>query len=240
MIEAAPVLGVAGRVARAVASVARPDAVLRVVDPRLLSPGERRRGARLRHPTDRAAYVAAHLLVRWCAALLTRRAVASLELIQRCSECGGRDHGRPSLAGLPDVYVSLAHARGAVAAAAGWGTIGVDLELTTAPGAAAMPVALSPAEQDRVRESGTPDATFLRYWVCKEALVKAGATDLDGMAGIDLSQRPEASEPGRRTADRYGALHVVDWIDTPMGAAVAVAASDPPVEFAFPGGEPVG
>src|SRR3954465_8806288 len=94
--------------------------VLRTADPSMLTVDERLRYAALRRPADRDAFLASHLLVRRCAAALTGRAPETLELVQVCGECGSRGHGRPLLAGVPDVHVSLAHTRGVVVAGAGW------------------------------------------------------------------------------------------------------------------------
>ena len=81
--------------------------------------------------------------------------------VQRCESCGG-PHGRPRLPGIP-LAVSWAHARGWVIAAAHRGErLGVDIDLLDAH----APIA------DSSPVSG-------RHFVRAEALVKAGAYDLD-------------------------------------------------------------
>ncbi|WP_456877477.1 4'-phosphopantetheinyl transferase family protein [Geodermatophilus sp. SYSU D00710] len=207
----------------------RARAVLEDADGGVLTARERRRAAALRHPADRESYVAAHVLVRHCAAALTGRAVGTLELVQRCAECGSADHGRPSLAGLPEVHVSLAHTRGAVVAAADWHPVGVDLEGPPAGGTgpAVLGSALTPAELERVRESADPATAFLRHWVRKESLVKVGAATLDDLSRIEVDLCP-GQDPSGPTVGRFGSLDVADWFDDALRVAVGVAGTGTP------------
>ncbi|OII61500.1 hypothetical protein BJP40_05125 [Streptomyces sp. CC53] len=175
--------------------------VLPLLDTVVLAPYERDRAAR--HPAgqQRDDYLAAHVLVRLCAARYLGVDPATLVLGQHCTGCGGEDHGRPFLRGLPGVGVSLSHTRGAVAAAAGHGPVGVDVE--DAAGAVFSPrVAarvLAPAELSAVRADPDPARAFLRLWVRKESLVKVGATTLGGLRGFDLTASG-APAPGRTGA----------------------------------------
>ncbi|HEY5879264.1 MAG TPA: 4'-phosphopantetheinyl transferase superfamily protein [Nakamurella sp.] len=153
-----------------------------------LTPAERHRGAALADGTARNDFVAAHLLVRLCAAAVTGRSPAELRIVQRCTSCGGR-HGRPMIEGCTDVHVSLSHAGGVVAAASGPQPVGVDVErVRTLDGRAALYArTLHPAEQADVQRDPDPDWAFLRHWVRKEAVIKSGFGDLAGMRHIDLS-----------------------------------------------------
>ncbi|MGY1914928.1 4'-phosphopantetheinyl transferase family protein [Blastococcus sp. SYSU DS0973] len=229
--------GVAGApLRRPLVFVARPAAVLEAGDQHLLAESERRRGAALRLPADREAHAAAHLLARYCAAALTGRPVATLELVQRCPDCGSTEHGRPSIAGLPDLHVSLAHTRGAVAAGADRRPIGVDVEGANTYDAtpAAMDYALTSAELARVRSAEDPPTAFLRHWVRKECLVKVGVVSLDGLTRVELDPATERNAGGGRTSSRFGSLHLLDWFDRSLGVAIAAAAAEPPAVAAFP------
>ena len=214
----------------------RPADVLRTVDRGVLTPSERQRGAALAHTADRDAHAAAHLLVRCCAAALTGRAVDSLELVQECADCGSTDHGRPAIAGLPDLHVSLAHTRGAVVAGADWRPVGVDVESARARGTspAVMTYALSPAEIDRVRSARDRSAAFLRHWTRKESLVKVGAVTLDRLSTIDLDPGSERDGGAGRTSARFGSLYLLDWFDAELDAVIAAAGWSPPVVGSFP------
>ncbi|MFJ2773527.1 4'-phosphopantetheinyl transferase family protein [Streptomyces sp. NPDC087300] len=177
----------------------RPTAdLLPYVDESRLAPYERRRAARLPAGPRRQDYLAAHVLVRLCAARLTGTHADTLVLAQHCDDCGRDDHGRPFLPGHPDLHVSLSHTTGAVAAAAGPEPVGVDVEDASAavfdPAIAAR--VLTPAELTAVRADPDPARAFLRLWVRKEALVKVGLGTLGRLRELDLTG--PAPPPGTR------------------------------------------
>ncbi|WP_063857157.1 MULTISPECIES: 4'-phosphopantetheinyl transferase superfamily protein [unclassified Kitasatospora] len=201
--------------------LARPD-----LGEHLLTDLERTRADRFRLASSRADFVAAHLLVRECAARLMGRPVAGLTLLQRCPDCARDDHGKPYLAEHPEAQVSLSHGRGVVAAAAGLHPVGVDVEQSSGGTAAeVMERVLSAGELRRVREHADPDRAFLRLWVRKEAMVKLGRTTLDTLTEIDLSALELDGSPLR---SRYGDLHLLDWVDERHGAAVGVVSTEEP------------
>ncbi|MFD8418902.1 4'-phosphopantetheinyl transferase family protein [Streptomyces sp. NPDC059466] len=168
----------------------------------------------------REDYLAAHVLVRLCAARLTGEPPATVVLGQLCGDCGGEDHGRPFVRGRPGLRVSLSHARGVVGAAAGPGLVGVDVEdAATAlfdPRVAAR--VLAPAELAAVRADPDPARAFLRLWVRKEALVKVGVTTLGGLRGLDLTN------PGAVPGWRFLA-----WNSPDGGSTAAAVARTTPV-----------
>jgi 4'-phosphopantetheinyl transferase len=160
----------------------------------------------------------------------------TLEVVQRCAECGSTEHGRPSVAGLPDLHISLAHTREAVVAGADWHPVGVDAEDLRLPGLdpAVMSFALTAAEIGRVRSAKDPSTAFLRQWTRKECLVKIGAAALDGLSRIEVDPRTERDVGAGRTVGRFGALHVADWVDGALEVVVAAAGAGPPVVESFP------
>jgi 4'-phosphopantetheinyl transferase len=215
---------------RPLLAVATPAEVLDHADPRLLGAAERARSASLQNPADRAAYIAAHLLVRQCAATLTGRPMADLVLRQWCADCGAVGHGRPAFEGLPDVHISWAHDRGAVVATAAWHPVGVDIEaLPPVVATAGRSSGLAAAEQRQVRSAEDPSLLALRYWVRKECLVKMGMTSLDGMHRIDLSRLVERRHRAGWSVSRYRGLHITDWCDATRSALVAVAGAGVPL-----------
>ena len=209
----------------------RPEDVLHVAGEHLLTPRERRRAGALRHRADRDAYVAAHHLVRHCAAALTGRPVEALELVQECADCGSTEHGRPSIAGVPGLHVSLAHTRGAVVAGADRRPIGVDVEgaRTRDLDPALLAHTLTAAEAARVRSASDPPSAFVRHWVRKECLVKLGVVTLDELSHVELDPTTEQDVEEGRTRSRFGPLHLLDWVDPTLDVAVAAAAHGPPV-----------
>jgi 4'-phosphopantetheinyl transferase len=194
----------------------------------LLSPAEQERMARLRRPSDREAFLAAHLLIRKCAARVLGVRPGDISIVQRCATCGG-PHGRPEVGGHPDVGASLAHSHGVVAAAAGTVPVGIDVEaFPPADGLAAgeLSAALTPAEVGAIESAPDPRQAMLLAWVRKEACLKAGLVDLDGLGGFDLSVLPLDPPPADmvvRSLEHAGwAVH--DWWDGLAGAIGAVVA----------------
>jgi 4'-phosphopantetheinyl transferase len=193
-----------------------------------LTAAEQGRVAALRRSADRDGYVAAHLLVRQCVARLAGIDLAAVQLIQRCPSCGGRDHGRPSVRDRNDLYVSLSHSHGVVAAAAGWVPVGVDVELARDRAVEENLIrhALAPGEQVLVKASNDPSEAFLRQWMRKEALIKVGMTTLGTMSKIDLSSLPLDIRRPALCQSRFRGWHFLDWAGD-RGEGLAAVAAQP-------------
>ncbi|MFI9837053.1 4'-phosphopantetheinyl transferase family protein [Nonomuraea sp. NPDC051941] len=164
----------------------RPDEVRAPED--WLTEVETERAGRFRFEADRASFVAAHLLVRLCAAAVLDVEPQGLTLLQRC-ELHGLGHGKPYIEEAPELGVSFSHTRGYVCAAAGPGKVGVDAEHVP-------PGPLDPLLADRVltpreRAMVTGNDELIRHWTRKEALIKRGELTLDRLraGGDDLEGR---------------------------------------------------
>ncbi|MBG0829641.1 phosphopantetheinyl transferase-like protein [Planomonospora sp. ID67723] len=196
--------------------------------PALLTEIERDRAARFVRESDRRDFIAAHVLVRRCAARITGVPEDRLTLLQVC-ELHGPGHGRPYLAEIPRLGVSLSHSRGYVCAAAGPGRIGVDAEHVP-PG----PLDESLAEQSlAAAELPLVDGNeaLIRLWVRKEALVKRGELNLDGLRTTDLSALP-LDHSRRPRALEWEGRHLLEWRTGPDGPDImACAISDHPITF---------
>jgi 4'-phosphopantetheinyl transferase len=194
----------------------------------LLSPAEKERMSRLRRSSDREDFQAAHVLVRQCAARLLGVDPGDVSIVQHCATCGG-PHGRPEVAGHPDVGASIAHSHGVVAAAAGTVPVGIDVEaFPPADGLAAtdLSAALTAAEMRAIESAADRPRAMLLAWVRKEACLKAGLVDLDGLNGFDLSglrlDPPPVDFVVRSLG--HGSWTVHDWRDGRSGAIGAVVA----------------
>lgn len=214
-----------------------------------LSPRERDASLRFRRPADRLDYPASHALFRLLAARwlgLPAADAAGLDIRRTCAGCGSTDHGKPSIEG---VAMSMSRSHGTVmAAAAPAGTsLGADIERVPAQVFAGFDdFALAPEERwgrDGIGLTGPEltDAGRIRWWVAKEAALKAAGVGLAmdpssvrlvparsggtaGMAGTAGSAGPA----GTLLAECAGnaAVHglVVTPVPAPDGYAAAVAA----------------
>ncbi|WP_431678347.1 4'-phosphopantetheinyl transferase family protein [Kitasatospora sp. KL5] len=196
----------------------------------LLTPAERERAAGLRRERNRLDFLAAHLLVRLCAAHLLGVPVSEPVLVQHCPDCDLPGHGAPALAGRPGIGLSLSHTEGVVAAAAGPVPVGVDVEQ---PGTGRGDLAdlharvLGAAESAAVAARPDPAGAFLRQWVRKEAMIKIGRVSLDTLAEVDLSALPlDAAGPGP-ARHRHEDLHLLDWTEPRSGALLAAVSTRP-------------
>ena len=193
------------------AAVAEVDA-----DLGLFTAAERARHERLVADADKQAYAAAHVLVRECAAKLLGTSREEIVIEQRCARCDSTEHGAPSVAGA-DVRVSLSHARGQVAAVAATRRCGIDVEkISRGPDRA-----LSPREVAWVAGQDDAAYAFMRLWVRKEALVKAGHGSMASARRLDvLSGGPSGDAP----ADQIGEVRLTQWEGSGFLGAVAICA----------------
>lgn len=189
-----------------------------------LSPTEHRRAAAFRFESDRADFLAAHLLARVCVADLLSRPPEAITLTQRCDSCGG-EHGRPYVAGRPELRVSWSHARGYVAAAAAPVPVAVDVEVVgrTRVGTGLVDAMLDAVDAAAVRAADDPEQAFLRQWTRRECLVKLGSATLDRLREVRLTGLPLMPEGPPRWRAWRDDLDVLDWWDGELhavGAAV--------------------
>ena len=196
-----------------------------------LSPEEQVRARSFRFDADRQSYVAAHLLVRRAAGLLTGRPAHEFELMQRCDTCGG-PHGRPHIKAAPELFVSLSHVRNGVAAAASYRPVGIDMEMREGHSLASLrsEAAFSATELERLdrldrHDPAAAESLALQWWVRKECLIKLGRLTLDTLTRVEAA------------AELPAGLAYWDWCHGPsrcVGAVVTteLARSDSP-SFSF-------
>lgn len=197
----------------------------------LLTLAEQDRADRFRFERDRRDFVAAHLLVRVAGAVALRVDPRELTLLQRCPDCH-EAHGIPSFAEEQALKVSLTHTRGYVAAAVGWGPVGVDAERTGPASRVDDGLAsavLAPGELKLLSAAADTRHAFSTLWVRKEAMVKFGRGSLDDLSRLDLSAfplpDPSRSNPSIHRADGY---FLLDWQDPRWEAVGAAVTAHPP------------
>ncbi len=184
---------------------------------RLLTDAERRRADALRFDADRRDFVAAHVLARQCVAEVMKVDPAEVTIWQRCATCGGQ-HGKPVVLDAPAIDVSWSHGGGHVAAVAGAGRLGIDLEPTRGPRRpVAIRSALASAEARWVRAAADPHAAFTRLWVRKEALIKVGELTLSTLSTVDFTG------PSGELLPRWRGITITGWETAHVVGAVAHA-----------------
>lgn len=193
------------------------------LSPQALTPAEAERARAFQRPEDRDDFVAAHLLVRLAAARVLGVPADRVTLRQHCADCGG-PHGKPSVEGHPEVSVSLSHAPGLVAAAAGRDPVGVDIERLGGPPVPLQAMALvlsEPEMRDVLAADACRQRVFFRLWVRKECLVKIGSARLQTMRDTDVSA---AADGGAFARSGY----FLDWEGVePDHVAAAVGTTRP-------------
>ena len=90
------------------------------------------------------------------------------------------EKGRPFIEGRPDIFISLSHSKGVVAAAVGERAVGIDIEYI-------RPV--SDKVKARVCKSAPEnDNKFFKVWTIKEAYLKASGIAFSDMLSLDLDK----------------------------------------------------
>lgn len=144
----------------------------------LLNLSEQARATCFRHRADRAAYVAAHALLR-----------------HMLSEALGGDprgwafeagpFGKPALAAVhlrPWLHFNISHARGLVACVIAGVPVGVDVEAGDGEPSPAVAERFAPGERAMLAKAAGDEyrSIFFRLWTLKEAYLKATGEGLSG------------------------------------------------------------
>ncbi|MEU6664773.1 4'-phosphopantetheinyl transferase superfamily protein [Streptomyces sp. NPDC046727] len=187
---------------------------------RVLDAEERRRVAAFARSEDAEIYAAAHAALRYRLGALLCVAPQDVMFVRLpCPGCGER-HGRPAIAGRPDVHFSLSHTKGLALLAFADHPVGADVERhPTQEQIADLVALLHPSEQRELRASRSP-AGFTRCWTRKEAFLKATG---EGIGGDGLSRQYAGT--GEVPAEVPGA-RIIDLPNLPEGYEAAVCVLD--------------
>ncbi|MGH9151548.1 MAG: 4'-phosphopantetheinyl transferase family protein [Acidimicrobiales bacterium] len=165
----------------------------------VLGSAERTRVDHLAFEADRRRYVAAHVLARRVLGRYVGTAAADLRFVAACPRCGG-PHGKPALldARGGDVEFSLSHSGDWAVVAATVGTpVGVDVERIEPSAVELAGVAEVLTDVERRVVACLPPAerpaAAVRYWVRKEAALKASGDGLAVPPGALTVSSPRAS-----------------------------------------------
>lgn len=206
-------------------------ALLRPAHAALLDDRERERAERLSQPSDRARTLLAATLVRLVAARALDLDPADPETVRRvevdrgCPTCA-EAHGKPSIGN--GVHLSVSHAGElVVVAVTRVAPVGVDVEPTTRAAHAQVAARWACAAEESAQIAGAGDA--LRYWIRKEAIVKATGEGLAvPLADVRVSAPSEPARFLRWSGRPRQACTLID-LNPPDGyvASLAVLSSGP-------------
>lgn len=204
----------------------------------LLSPDERARAARFRHPADGARFTvgrgALRLLLGRCLAV----APAAVELTRAA-------HGRPALVGGA-LEFNVAHAHRLVACAISrTQRVGIDVEWIRVLREQHAVTALACDERERAWLDGLPPRgrrrALFELWTAKEACLKAaGCGLLEDPAAVAVALDPARGELPAHGAARLGdATFALQRLPCPPGYRLALA-TRPRAAAAAPAADPTG
>jgi 4'-phosphopantetheinyl transferase len=196
---------------------------------RLLDPVESARRAGYRARADRDRFTLGVVVTRTILAANLGVAPDKVDLDRTCATCG-RPHGRPRPATGVNIDLSVSHSGDFVVVAFAVGrAVGIDVErLDRSRGTELAKIVLSPAEHahfSRLEPAGRSPACY-RYWVRKEALLKASG---DGLRVPLTDLTVSASDEHPRLVEWAGRPELSNWvemldlhIDSTHAASVAV------------------
>lgn len=207
--------------------------LLRPAHAALLHHRERARAERLSQPGDRARSLLAAALVRLVGARaldldpLDRETVRNIDVDRRCPSCA-QPHGKPAVG--DGIHLSVSHATElVVVAVTRVAPVGVDIEATTRGAQARIAARWACAAEESAQIADERDA--LRYWIRKEAIVKATGEGLAApLADVRVSSPREPARFLRWSGRPDPACTLID-LNPPDGYMGSLAVlSDGPLD----------
>lgn len=109
------------------------------------------------------------------------------------------EHGKPHIAGRPDIHFSLSHCRAGVICALSDRPVGVDIESIRRYDDSLARYTMNESELQLLSASDHPGLDFTRLWTMKEAVLKCGGSGindhlkqaLEGVTGIETTVNEE-------------------------------------------------
>ena len=82
------------------------------------------------------------------------------------------EHGKPQLAGHPEIYFNMSHCREAAVCAVSNRPVGIDVESVGRYKESLVRYTMNEAEVQQILQAERPDVAFIRLWTMKEARLK--------------------------------------------------------------------
>jgi 4'-phosphopantetheinyl transferase len=155
----------------------------------LLSEQRRQQALKFKHDQGRKTCAMAYLLL--CRALREEYGISECPLF----EYG--EHGKPAIAGRPDIHFNLSHCREAVVCAVADCPVGIDVESIRDFSESLVDYTMNAREVAQIRQAADPRREFIRLWTRKEAVLK-------------LSGRGISNDIKNVLADFTGTIETID------------------------------
>jgi len=104
------------------------------------------------------------------------------------------EHGKPVIEERPDIHFSMSHCKSAVASVASHSPVGIDVESIRPLNKGLMTHVLNDQEIEKVMNSASPDAEFIKYWTMKESLSKLTGKGIGGHSLKTILDEPFAKD----------------------------------------------
>ena len=82
------------------------------------------------------------------------------------------EHGKPSIAGHPEIFFNLSHCREAVACVVSNRPVGIDIESVRSFKESLVRYTMNDEEVEQIMNAPRPEVAFIRLWTMKEARLK--------------------------------------------------------------------
>ena len=162
----------------------------------LLSEQRREQALKFKHELGRKTCAAAYLLL--CEGLRKEFGITE----QPVFEYG--EHGKPFIAGHPDIHFNMSHCREAVVCVVSDRPVGIDVESIREYSDSLARYTMNDEELAAINAAPSPAVAFIRLWTMKEALLKRSG---EGIGGSDIKQVLNGCHPHITTiehpAQRY-------------------------------------
>lgn len=100
------------------------------------------------------------------------------------------EHGKPSIAGHPDIHFNLSHCRKAVACAVSDHPVGIDIETIREFNLPLINHTMNVVELQQMLEAARPEVEFTRLWTMKEARLKLTGEGINRELKTVLLEQP--------------------------------------------------
>ena len=115
------------------------------------------------------------------------------------------EHGKPSIAGHPDIFFNLSHCKNAAVCAISDHPVGIDVESIREYRESLVRYTMNDAEIREIESAKNPASAFIRLWTMKEATMKLVGTGINN----DMKNVIDTTTYHYTTVDRQQYIYTV-------------------------------